>query len=620
MHSRDTVIKELPLQTSTYAVQGLVQDLGSGCASGISYDRVTFTVHTVDFIQLNGGPWTIGQCHDTDLRELLQPTINGVPLDSGMFYINNIPVGVSDIWLSQDLKADSCHRIKCEYTDAHGCLVTSDEVKVCVDSLPHAKLWTDPSGYACPGDLSQLHVETYPSGKVATITILETTYKQHTGMPNLASQQRTWEVTPTYSTPNDYYKLPDFDINLSWTDLNGKDSCKIFKVTDMYDIHGCRMDMTMSESEYNANYTDTIIRRWDWEVKAYTRTGEYLSIPGNEDSWTYGINPIEMTRGDSLEVKLVLTKGQPTWSAPGIGLYHIQGRDTTVTLYPTKDTTYCFTGQDDVCGADPFDENCVDVRFRDTAYFRGRLFLEGPYDVALNQMTSNIAAGLSLPAESSLSAFPSSFLSTGVKIIDRVSLELRTGPVREDVARMGAGSCVLAHDTAYVLSNGYLADYRTGDTIVGILNAVTNISGYRYLVVKHRNHLGVMTNVPHPFYGILNPPGGIRLIDFTKESTIWKHSAADNLENHMTKKTSVTGDVWMLSVGELNSNDLITVFDPNKIALDNIDESGVKGYELQHDVNFNGVIEWPGWNGNTDGSTADWSMVRNNRDKFTEIE
>jgi hypothetical protein len=222
---------------------------------------------------------------------------------------------------------------------------------------------------------------------------------------------------------------------------------------------------------------------------------------------------------------------------------------------------------------------------------------------------------------------------------------------------MTGGAKVVAIDTAYLLSNGYLADYRTGGTIVSILDAITGTSGSRYLVVKHRNHLGVMTRLPFQFFSMPNPSVGLPLIDLTKEANIWKKNMADDLENHMTRKTSSSGTHWMLSAGDLNwesiydivrnslyadyphmaeieadllrkirKNGLITLFDENQITEWATGESGspvvVNAMHTLFDINFDGIVDWSNWldaTGIPDPDDQDWEIIYYNRSKYTQV-
>ena len=99
-------------------------------------------------------------------------------------------------------------------------------------------------------------------------------------------------------------------------------------------------------------------------------------------------------------------------------------------------------------------------------------------------------------------------------------------------------------------------------------------------------------------------------VDFTLANTIYTRDG--RLQDHMTY---ISGIGYLLSGGELNTNALISLFDPNRITLDDIKTSG--GYDIMHDVNFDGKVDWPGWN--VDSGDADWNIVRRNRQKFTEI-
>ncbi len=78
----------------------------------------------------------------------------------------------------------------------------------------------------------------------------------------------------------------------------------------------------------------------------------------------------------------------------------------------------------------------------------------------------------------------------------------------------------------------------------------------------------------------------------------------------------------MLSAGELNKNRFITLYDPNEITVEDLNGGRSSVYDIQHDVNFDGRVDWPGWKVNGIGSAdtgADWEIVRRNRQKYSAV-
>ena len=297
----------------------------------------------------------------------------------------------------------------------------------------------------------------------------------------------------------------------------------------------------------------------------------------------------------------------------------IVGRDTVFWL---KDTgTYWFIPRDVACqrqGPAPYHD--LTITRLDTGYFRGKVYLEGVfYDNNMRMAWgsdcnwSRLRANLRLP--SSLPKLPS-----GVDVIDWIEVELRisNGDPVDSVAVMAKSSYFVARDSCLVLSDGRLADRWTGDTIVGLLGGYGAGANLRYVALRHRNHLGVMTNRLYRFVNNANK-GSASYIDFTDGNTIYhKGAPLHNLNYHMTRKTNQGKELWLMAVGSLDSNYLVSLSDPNQVTRQDILPTSSQGYhyDLLHDINLDGCVDWPGWNGTT---LTDWLFVERNRTKYTEI-
>ena len=118
-------------------------------------------------------------------------------------------------------------------------------------------------------------------------------------------------------------------------------------------------------------YRDTVWRHADPEVAIQTKR------LGDAD-WTSGVYEVSMVKGDSVCVKVSLTSGMPVWSLPDVGIEHITGTDTVIWL--KEEGTYVFRAKDDYCGRYSLVHPELKVTFRETGYFSGRLWLEGPFD------------------------------------------------------------------------------------------------------------------------------------------------------------------------------------------------------------------------------------------------
>lgn len=591
MYGRDTVLYFTALDSAVYHINRTVYDRGSGCWGEPTDSIVRVDVHYQEHITFVPGPWHVGQCNPVNLYGYLRPSVNGMPVTQGRFYINDEVLGSDHVWPQHELRGDSCYQVVYRYTDTAGCLSSSDLIRVCVDSLPHSEIFT--SFVSCESVASDFSIQLYPAGYIDTAVIRMTRYKKQSpgGIPSY--------VTQSYG-PADIPASGLLNIPLRWDQVISPDSCLVFELLLLRDRYGCEMSYSIPEYHYR----DTVWRKWLPEVEVKTRL---LS----ESSWTVGRTELNILQGDSVAVWVSLTKGSPVWSLPFLGIDSIVGTDTL--LWLKEEGTYSLRPKDNVCGLLGMRWPEVKVTYLDTGYFCGRLWLEGPFDQAnglmhLGSCSGGIQIRDSLKLPQSLPLKPA-----GLEVIDWIMVELRVGTSVDSVALLTDSAFSVSRDSCLLLSNGMLADRYTGDTLVGIPKAYGSGLSYRYVVVKHRNHLGVMS--AYPIQLVRKGERNIsRFIDFTKAENIYTRDKT--LSNHMTYYTGIG---WLLSAGEVNKNKLISLFDPNRITIKDIDpmSSGMRCYDLIYDVNLDGCIDWPGWN--SSGSTADWDIVKRNRRKFMEI-
>lgn len=591
--ARDTTLVFYPEKSEEYYIYQTVKDLGSDCPAQANADRVKLVVHEVGHIDFRTGwPAHVGKCvTDMNLRTVLQPSQDGVALSQGDFLVDGVSLN-GDHWLMNDL-AVGCYPIQYQYTDTVGCVVSSDEIRICIDDYPSGEI--ESSQIACGSVASYFDLRVKPAARVDSVVLRISRYKKWDAEHNP-------KVKPKYSVlgmggnelTGGLLHLP-----LTWDNVGSPDSCIVIEVLDIIDRDGCHMKVESNEL-YKQNYCDTVWWHADPEVAIQVRRS-------GETEWKSGLNEISIAEGDSVAVKVTLIKGMPVWSLPTLGVGPVASGDTV--LWLKNEGVYSFRAQDDYCGrmASVWPE--LEVNFRDTGYFSGRLWLEGPFDPDNEMMYSAISGKLGLPAPGSLPLLP-----PGLEVIDWIQVELRVGPHADSVALLAKPAYRLTVDSCLLLSDGSLADRYTGDVRVGIRQACDGGANNRYVVVRHRNHLGIMSRQPVHFMR-KGEAGVIAEIDFTYAPNIYCRDG--RLQDHVSY---VTGVGWLMSGGELNKNFLITLFDPNGIALENIDasSSAMKQYDVLHDINFDGTVDWPGWNGKT--GEADWNIVRRNRQKFTEIE
>ncbi len=600
MYGRDTVIRFAADKSAVY--QGnYLKDMNSGCTGILPDTVVTIKVDTPAHISFAPGPWIIGACvQNVNLRQdVLKPYIgtpaNSLPADLGHFYVDDNDRGLDGALQNSDLHSDTCYRVYCEYTDTLGCKVRSDEVRVCVDSIPSGEIIS--SSVSCGSVATDFEIQLRPAGRIDSLVLIQKRYKK-------GGSESTIRLSYNRS------QIPSsglFKLRLNWGDVGGVDSCLVYEVHGLWDIHGCQMDYSTPHL-----YRDTIWRHVDPKVDVWVRHTE-------QDTFRINSHNENLAAGDSLQVKVILTDGQPLWSLPTLGMNSISGRDTVFWL---KDTgTYWFIPRDVACdrqGDAPWYD--LTITRLDTGYFRGKVFLEGVFDGNNMSMAwgddcnwGRLRDSLRLP--SSLPKLPS-----GLKVIDWIEVELRVsyGDPLDSVAVMAKPSYFVARDSCLVLSDGHLADRWTGDTVVGIRKAYGSGVNQRYVALRHRNHLGVMTN---RLYRFVNNAGksNAAYVDFTDTLNIYhKGAPLNNMDYHMTRKSYQGRELWVMAVGSLDSNYLVSLSDPNCVTIGDILPLSLQGYryDLLHDINMDGCVDWPGWNGT---AQTDWLFVERNRRKYSEI-
>ena len=613
MHGRDTVIRFPALNSAEYSLNGVI-DLGSGCTLSLQDSNVVINVRVPDHISFIAGPWFVGQCRNVNLRDYLQPRLNDgriLPSTTGHFFVEGVDHGTNAFWLKDDLKGDSCYRVKCTYTDSVGCIVTSDEIRVCVDSLPSGTIIS--SSFSCQSVASDLEIALRPAGRIDSLVLIQRRYKKWPVLdgldhPQLLSFNRS-------QIPSDGL----FKLRLDWGEVGGVDSCLVYEVQGIWDIHGCVMDYALPSIVYGTHYLDTVWRHANPVVDVQIRRSE-------DKPWEVGVHDVNLSAGDSVQVKVSLIKGEPLWSLPALGIDSIAKMDTVFWL--KEDSLYVFAPKDIACGqTGPQPWYRLEITHLDTGYIRGRVFLEGVFDQNNKRMSwgsgnctdiINVEDSLHLPT--SLPKLP-----LGLDVIDWVEVELRisNGDPVDSVAVMSNSSYFITRDSCLVLSDGHLADRWTGDTIVGINKACGMGANLRYVAIRHRNHLGVMTQYPYQFVKKSNKLNA-SYIDFTDTLHIYHHAhplmggMQNVMVNHMTEKSLGGGKkCWVLSAGEVNLNSLVSLADPNRVTLTDL-RPGVAnyGYDLRYDVNLDGCVDWP-WSGTN--KLTDWKIVDRNRGKYSEI-
>ena len=152
-------------------------------------------------------------------------------------------------------------------------------------------------------------------------------------------------------------------------------------------------------------------------------------------------------------------------------------------------------------------------------------------------------------------------------IVDWVLVELRetTG-----VASTATSDSVISRKAGFILDNGMI----TGRDGVTPIHIEAEISNNLYLVIWHRNHLGIMSSVP------LTESGGVYTYDFT--------DASDKAYGVEAQKELGSGTWGMMASdgdanGQVNSSDIENAWKP---------QAGESGYK-SGDFNMNGQVANP---------------------------
>ena len=108
------------------------------------------------------------------------------------------------------------------------------------------------------------------------------------------------------------------------------------------------------------------------------------------------------------------------------------------------------------------------------------------------------------------------------------------------------------------------------------------------------------------------------MVDFTKMATLYMEPDEKDVSKYAYMDNF--GRIFLYA-GEVNSNRIVTSFDPNRITREvlSLDKFTATG-ELRLDVNYNGRVEWPGYNVDATSGKAeylDWSIMVKNRSKYS---
>ena len=191
------------------------------------------------------------------------------------------------------------------------------------------------------------------------------------------------------------------------------------------------------------------------------------------------------------------------------------------------------------------------------AYADMKVFLEGPY-IAGGTMNNY---GLTLPTISPYNSEDIGALPTVVDrtLIDWIYIELRTTETGETVKEANA----------FVLDNGMIVNTEGNHNLP--FYYTTDIE--YYIVIHHRNHLGIMSAITYTFGDFANQATSI---DLTTSGSVWDEGFKQ-----------VETDVYAMYAGDANNNGQIQTSDKNDYW--NV-QVGQAGY-IESDFNLNGQVQ-----------------------------
>jgi hypothetical protein len=204
-----------------------------------------------------------------------------------------------------------------------------------------------------------------------------------------------------------------------------------------------------------------------------------------------------------------------------------------------------------------------------------KVYLQGPYNTSTNLMNNVLNTSLLIPTAQPYNVSPwnyagtesvtTSFFAGNNNIADWVLLELRTGT--------GSGT-IIAKKAALLKTDGRVCDCRDVNSPV-IFEGIS--AGNYFVVVRHRNHLGVMSAAPVAI------GQQSQLYDFSTGTTQYYGGDAYKISNN----------IYAMYSGDVNADGYVTGTDYNILTVDL--SNGVSGYVMT-DLNFDTYVTGTDYN------------------------
>ncbi|MCW3110544.1 MAG: hypothetical protein JWQ09_5050 [Segetibacter sp.] len=256
-------------------------------------------------------------------------------------------------------------------------------------------------------------------------------------------------------------------------------------------------------------------------------------------------------------------------------------------VYTSNEWNAKFTGNTLNAASDFITTTGIDVanfankewKLADPRYtFNVATFLRGPWNSATTAMKTDLYNAGLIPLSQPYNVAPFNYAGTesvatipNANIVDWVLLELRK-PVT-GVASDATSATIIGRKAAFLTNTGSIVD------LDGVTSAAFDISkqGTSFVVVRHRNHLAVMSNA------IPSNAAGTFANDFGQLANVYKNPSASSNPEIALASSSLFG-LW---AGDANKNNAVNSIDISsvKTAISNL----LSGYQTQ-DVNLNGAI------------------------------
>jgi len=204
------------------------------------------------------------------------------------------------------------------------------------------------------------------------------------------------------------------------------------------------------------------------------------------------------------------------------------------------------------------------------------VFLEGPFDTIANIMNTSLNDNGMLPLEQPYNLSPWNYTGTesvasipNADVVDWVLIELRE---TSGDASTATSDSIIARQAAFLLNDGSVVGYGCGNGACPIATSITN---NLFVVIWHRNHLGIMSANP------LIESGGIYSYDFS--------TSVEQVYGGILGYKEIVQGIWGMVGGDGDADGQVSNPDINDIWLP---DAGYTGY-YSGDFNLNTQVANP---------------------------